>query len=69
MEHLLPLIYDYPNCSNHADYCAIWDGLLSGTIDDRVAEIVKIPFIDAVERMGEEPAGCGRSAAPRLLMG
>ncbi len=55
-DNLLPLFYDYPNCANRADYTAIWDGILSGTINATVSEIMKIPFLDAVVRMAEEPA-------------
>ena len=59
-ENLLPLAYDYPHCSNSADYLAVWDGLLSGTINPPVAQILKIPFLDAVERMAKEPADSAR---------
>ena len=55
-DNLLPLVYDYPCRSNNVDYLAVWDGLLSGTINAPVAQILKIPFLDATERMAKEPA-------------
>ena len=59
-EKLLPFVYDYPHCSNNVDYLAVWDGLLSGTIDPPVAQILKVPFLDAVERIAKDPAGSSR---------
>ena len=59
-ENLLPFVYDYPHCSSTLDYLAVWDGLLSGTIDPPVAQVLKIPFLDAVERMAKDPAGSSR---------
>ena len=53
--NMLPLFYDYPKCADHAGFAAIWDGILSGTISPEVAEIMKIPFLDAARRMGDEP--------------
>ena len=53
--NMLPLFYDYPKCADHAGFAAIWDGILSGTINPEVAEIMKIPFLYAVSRMGDEP--------------
>ena len=59
-EHLIPLVYDYPNCSSRVDYLGVLDGFLGGTINPPVAQILKIPFLDAVERMAKEPAGSAR---------
>ena len=52
----MPLVYDNPCRSNNVDYLAVWDGLLSGTINAPLAQILKIPFLDATERMAKEPA-------------
>ena len=54
-DNLLPLFYDYPNRANPSDFAAVWDGLLRG-FNTTVAEIMRIPFLDAVVRMSEEPA-------------
>ena len=59
-DNLLPLVYDYTHCSSSIDYLAIWDGVLSGTISALVAQILKIPILDAVERMAKDPAGSAR---------
>lgn len=59
-KNLLPSFYGLPERANHADYVAVWDGMLSGAINAPVAEIMKKPFLDAVERMAEEPAGSVR---------
>ena len=56
-ENLLPLIYGYPYCSSTVDHLAVWDGLLRGAINPPVAQILKVPLLDAVERMANEPAG------------
>ena len=55
-KNLLPLFYDYPSRASRADYAAVWDGLLSGFINTNVAEILRVPFLDAAVRMSEEPA-------------
>ena len=59
-DNLLPLFYDFTECSNREDYLAVWDGLLSETINTSVAQIMKIPFLDAVRRMAKESAGSAR---------
>ena len=58
--NLLPLVYDYPHRPNRTDHTAVWDGLLSGTIDTPVAQILRVPLLDATEWMTKEPAGSTR---------
>ena len=59
-DNLLPLFYDYPRRSKNVDYFAVWDGLLRGTIAAPEAQILKIPFLDATERMAKEAADSSR---------
>ena len=55
-DRLLPLLYDYPNCANRSEYAAMWDGLLRDPVNLTVAGLIKIPFLDYVTRMAQEPS-------------
>ena len=60
-DNLLPLVYDYPRRrTNNTDRAALWDGLLSGAINNPLAQILRVPLLDATEWMAKEPAGSTR---------